>query len=588
MAEIHPATEAPTRIRWFVLAVATLSSLLLYLDRICVSFAVESIRVEFNTTQQQMSWFLGAFFWSYALGQVPAGWLSDRFGTRTMLTWYILLWSAFTALLGLSTGIGALLGFRFGCGLAQAGAYPSCGKAVRDWMPLMQRGMASSVIAFGGRIGGAIAPLLTGAIMLWLALSGQSPQFRPDEILNPDAIAQFVQPQAGSEPVWQTPIQQTATLVIEAQREVYQQPTWSPFADRRELADFLAAVDPLTQLAAASNQQNFDLPAEIRRRVDAYRRLGTSPDRQATELANRQFWEVALPGAVKKLEARGWRTTLVIYGSVGIFVAALFWIVFRNEPETHPWVNEAEVRLIGNVPRAGTSAAGPHEPFPGSQMLTDIGLWGNCLCQFGTNIGWLFLVTWFPRYLDEVHQVPVLERGVMASVPIFAGMIGMLAGGPWTDRLTAKYGLRWGRRIPIASSRVMAAFGYVVTGLAATGWFGELTSRGPAWIAVAGLAIVAITTDLGVPATWAYAQDIAGKHTAAVLGWGNMWGNLGAAVAPPLYNLFLGEEATLTDWRLLFGFCGGAFLVSAIGGCLMDSSRPLIPTREPEASATGS
>lgn len=584
MADSFPATETPTRIRWFVLAVATLSSLLLYLDRICVSFAVESIRVEFNTTQQQMSWFLGAFFWSYALGQVPAGWLSDRFGTRTMLTWYILLWSAFTALLGLSTGIGALLGFRFGCGLAQAGAYPSCGKAVRDWMPLMQRGMASSVIAFGGRIGGAIAPLLTGAVMLWLALSGRDARFTPEEILEPQRVAEQLLPLNEPPATWILPLRRAA--FDNDSSTTLQWNLWHPHSDgdaQKSAAQILNETEPLAIFAAVDDLDSLQLPPELKRRVAQYRNSSTSQSADSTALANRQFWEVALPGAVKKLESRGWRTTLVIYGSVGIFVAALFWIVFRNEPETHPWVNEAEVRLIGNVPRAGASSASAQEPFPGLQMLTDIGLWGNCLCQFGTNIGWLFLVTWFPRYLDEVHKVPVLERGVMASVPIFAGMIGMLAGGPWTDRLTAKYGLRWGRRIPIASSRVMAAFGYVVTGLAATGWFGELTSRGPAWIAVAGLAIVAITTDLGVPATWAYAQDIAGKHTAAVLGWGNMWGNLGAAVAPLLYNLFLGEEATLTDWRLLFGFCGGAFLVSAIGGCLMDSSRPLIPLHEPEA-----
>ncbi|OYW18653.1 MAG: hypothetical protein B7Z55_10230, partial [Planctomycetales bacterium 12-60-4] len=125
---IGPA--APTQVRWVVLAVATLSSLLLYLDRFCVSFALESIRIEFGLSQWNMSWFIGVFFWSYALGQVPAGWLSDRFGIRLMLTVYILLWSVFTALIGLSTGIVTLLAYRLGCGLAQAGAYPSCGRAV--------------------------------------------------------------------------------------------------------------------------------------------------------------------------------------------------------------------------------------------------------------------------------------------------------------------------------------------------------------------------------------------------------------------------------------------------------------------------
>ena len=95
----------PSSIRFAVAGLLTIMACLLYLDRYVVGIASESIRVNLKMTQSQMSWFLSAFFWSYALCQVPAGWLSDRFGPRRMLTFYILGWSLFTGLLGVATQV---------------------------------------------------------------------------------------------------------------------------------------------------------------------------------------------------------------------------------------------------------------------------------------------------------------------------------------------------------------------------------------------------------------------------------------------------------------------------------------------------
>src|SRR5689334_15580989 len=88
----RPASERPTRVRHIVVAVATLMSVLLYLDRFCLSFAADYIREDLRLTQSNISWLLSAFSWTYALAQVPSGWLSDRFGPRRMLVLYILSW----------------------------------------------------------------------------------------------------------------------------------------------------------------------------------------------------------------------------------------------------------------------------------------------------------------------------------------------------------------------------------------------------------------------------------------------------------------------------------------------------------------
>src|SRR5437868_10981689 len=81
----------PTNIRRHIIAVSMLMAFILYLDRICMGEIVKSASFnhELGLTQQQTGRILGAFFFAYALLQVPAGWASDRFGARAMLTLYI-------------------------------------------------------------------------------------------------------------------------------------------------------------------------------------------------------------------------------------------------------------------------------------------------------------------------------------------------------------------------------------------------------------------------------------------------------------------------------------------------------------------
>jgi MFS family permease len=162
-ASVNEPVERPTRVRHAVIATSVAMAFILYLDRICLGEIVksESFRADMPLTREQIGTVLGSFFLAYAICQVPAGWASDRFGARRMLTIYIAGWSLMTAATGLAGGMWGLLLARLGCGIFEAGAYPASGGIVRRWAPLAQRARASSLVAFGGRIGGALAPLLT-------------------------------------------------------------------------------------------------------------------------------------------------------------------------------------------------------------------------------------------------------------------------------------------------------------------------------------------------------------------------------------------------------------------------------------------
>ena len=66
-------------------------------------------------------------------------------------------------------------------------------------------------------------------------------------------------------------------------------------------------------------------------------------------------------------------------------------------------------------------------------LLTSFSMWMSCLSQWFTNIGWLFLMTWAPRYFTTVHKVSVEELTLLVSIPPLVGWMGMLSGGAITD-----------------------------------------------------------------------------------------------------------------------------------------------------------
>ena len=148
----------------------TLKDNLTQADGMALQTEIESLGGEcrLRMSKQQLGGVLGAFFFTYALMQVPAGWLSDRFGPRRALSIYILCWSGLTAITGLVTSLPGVLMARMGCGVAQAGAYPASSAIVRRWFPLSRRGSASSLISFGGRLGATFSPPLTTGLIFFL------------------------------------------------------------------------------------------------------------------------------------------------------------------------------------------------------------------------------------------------------------------------------------------------------------------------------------------------------------------------------------------------------------------------------------
>lgn len=154
--------------RYLLIAGTFLLSMLLYVDRACISTAKDAVRAEFGFDQRQWGWIMAAFALGYALCQTPAGLLSDRFGPRRILTAVVVFWSLFTYLTGLAWNFLSLLTARLLFGAGEAGAFPGCARAFYSWLPLAERGLAQGINFSGSRLGAALAmPLVASMIAAW-------------------------------------------------------------------------------------------------------------------------------------------------------------------------------------------------------------------------------------------------------------------------------------------------------------------------------------------------------------------------------------------------------------------------------------
>ncbi len=149
--------KAASKGRYWVVAGMFLLALLLYIDRVCISVAKESISGDLHLDDKAMGWVLSSFALGYALMQVPGGIMADRFGPRKVLAGIVSFWSGLTALTGAAWNFLSLLGIRFLFGAGEAGAFPGLSRAIYSWIPLQERGLITGINFSGSRLGAAFA-----------------------------------------------------------------------------------------------------------------------------------------------------------------------------------------------------------------------------------------------------------------------------------------------------------------------------------------------------------------------------------------------------------------------------------------------
>ena len=154
-------TKHPTWVRYGVLAWLCLAATIAYIHRNCIAVPEEQIRSDLGLSLDEMGWVMSGFFITYAIFQIPAGWLGDRWGSRITLPLYAGVWSLTTGLMGFAGGAVSLLTARAANGTAQAGIVPVSAKSIRDWFPDSQCSLAIGTIGSFQSVGAVVATALT-------------------------------------------------------------------------------------------------------------------------------------------------------------------------------------------------------------------------------------------------------------------------------------------------------------------------------------------------------------------------------------------------------------------------------------------
>ena len=159
------AAPSVSRRRLVIYFLLFLLSVVAYIDRISISFGAKPLADEFQLSKIEMGYVLSSFFWTYALCLIPIGIIADRWGARKTIGICIALWSVMTAAAGVASNLVILLLTRLGLGIGESAVFPAGNLVMREWAPMKERGLASTIFVAGSYAGPAFGAALLGWVV---------------------------------------------------------------------------------------------------------------------------------------------------------------------------------------------------------------------------------------------------------------------------------------------------------------------------------------------------------------------------------------------------------------------------------------
>src|SRR6266850_6334885 len=164
------ATEAGFKLRglrWWIIGLIFLATLINYIDRLTISVLAPVITRDLGLTNTEFGGIIAWFLLAYTISQGLSGKLYDSVGTKRGFVCSIVLWSVAAMAHAFARGLGSLSVFRFVLGLGEAGNWPGAAKTVAEWFPIRERAFGMAIFNSGAAIGSVIAPPL----IVWLSLT---------------------------------------------------------------------------------------------------------------------------------------------------------------------------------------------------------------------------------------------------------------------------------------------------------------------------------------------------------------------------------------------------------------------------------
>jgi MFS family permease len=156
----------PGRGYWPIVALLAAALFINYVDRGAVPTAAPLMQDELGFSPRQLGLLFSAFFWSYALLQLPVGWLAERIGAQRVLACGLAIWACATLLVGVAHSFAMLLGLRVLLGIGESAGFPCVSKLLAVAVPVGSLGGANGIVAFAYMLGPAVGSYCGGLLMV--------------------------------------------------------------------------------------------------------------------------------------------------------------------------------------------------------------------------------------------------------------------------------------------------------------------------------------------------------------------------------------------------------------------------------------
>jgi len=269
------------------------------------------------------------------------------------------------------------------------------------------------------------------------------------------------------------------------------------------------------------------------------------------------------------LKIMPWRTTLYVFGALGVMWSVLFYRWYRDNPRDLKGANPEEVAFIEGAAGAPAPEGGPT---PWTAMLESRTVWLLCLQYCCLAYAWIFYVTWLPKYLKEVLRVDAEWGAFLNTFPLFLGGIGCIVSGSVLSAV-----VRWTGSVR-AGRRIVGCFGF---GAASVLLLLSFYVKDPLWAMIA-MGFASFANDFVMPVSWAAAMDVGGRHTGTLSGVMNMASAVGGSLAPILTGRLIAGPG---GWEMNFWISAAVYLVGLCCWLFLDPVTPL-PTVEVEPACS--
>lgn len=291
--------------------------------------------------------------------------------------------------------------------------------------------------------------------------------------------------------------------------------------------------------------------------------IGRWYKKSETSVAQGYIWAASRMGGaltpflvIPMITGLGWRWTFGIFAVVGSLWVIVWYLFYRDNPYRVRGITQAE---LASLPEAAPEKE--KVKIPWARIVRSTQFWFILSMYFFYAWASWFFFTWFPVFMEKGRGFSKSELTYAIAIPFFMSMIGNIAGGYLSTKLSDRYGLKNGRRILGAGALALSAV------------FMFLAAFIPGKMQVfIFLSLCFGVIDLMLPSAWAICIDVGKKYAGAISGAMNTAGNIGGFVCSTVFGYLVGSTG---NYNFPVFIISGMLVISALFFLRIDPTRTL-------------